>query len=104
MDDFVKNLGAAMARHAGTGPIENPRQLSGGASQEMWRFSAPDPDQTRDFVLRRRHGGAADAGGLHGTAITMRTEAGLIAAVDGTPVPVPRPRPLLSGQRGSGAG
>ncbi len=104
MEDFVAQLSAAMARHAGTGPIENPRQLSGGASQEMWRFAAPDAGTGRDFVLRRRHGGAEDDGGLHGTSITMRTEAELIAAVEANNVPVPKVRAILDEQDGLGAG
>ncbi|MEN8721686.1 MAG: phosphotransferase family protein [Alphaproteobacteria bacterium] len=104
MEEFVAQLSAAMTRHAKTGPIENPSQLSGGASQEMWRFSADDNGSSRDFVLRRRHGGVEDDGGLSGTAITMRAEAELIAAVEAKNVPVPRVRAILDKQDGLGAG
>lgn len=104
MEAFEKDLAAAMSRHANTGEISGLKQLSGGASMEMWRYSATDPDTPRDFVLRRRHGGAKDDGGLSGNSITMATEAALISAVEEKGVPVPRVRAVLDDQDNLGAG
>jgi aminoglycoside phosphotransferase (APT) family kinase protein len=68
------------------GPIENLVRLSGGASQEIWSFDAPDFTKSPGLILRRGPSGIEKQGP---TALATRTEAGLIAAADAVGVPVP---------------
>ncbi|WP_430334382.1 phosphotransferase family protein [Rhodococcus sp. ACT016] len=63
--------------------VGEPRQLTGGASRQVWAADARDPDgRTLEVVLRRDPPG-------HGDADRMRAEAACLRAASAAGVPVP---------------
>jgi len=66
--------------------IEGLARLTGGASQQTWRFELTGPATRETLILRRRAASDASTGGA---AITLSTEAALLrlAAHQGVPVP-----------------
>lgn len=80
---LVRLCKALVAKGAG---VSGLTRLSGGASQETWRFHIIDTDQSEHaFILRRR----AEFGPRNDEAITLATEAGLLqhALLGGVCVP-----------------
>lgn len=70
------------------GAIHGLTRLSGGASQETWRFDVVGEDgATKPLILRRVPGGQRVA--MSETALTLPTEAALIDAAGAAGVPVP---------------
>ncbi|MEO0884129.1 MAG: phosphotransferase family protein, partial [Pseudomonadota bacterium] len=68
--------------------IADLTRLSGGASQETWRFSIIDPDGTETRrILRRAPNGLSDA--RSSTALPLSSEARLIEVAGAAGVPVP---------------
>ena len=89
-------LEAALARlaprldPAATG-VAGVRRLSGGATQEIWRFDLETPGGPVPLVLRRARAGGSIADG----GIGIGTEAALLAAAGAAGVPVPAVRRAL---------
>ena len=61
---------------AGLHEVSALRRLSGGASQETWKFTASGVSGETDFILRRSPGGAERV--LDGQGIGLATEADII--------------------------
>lgn len=100
--DLAESLAASAARALGGEPrIENLRRLSGGASQESWRFTLAGPDGEEDLVLRRAPGGEARATAAF---VDLPTEAALLRAAGEAGVPVPALRWTLAAEDGLGPG
>lgn len=78
--------------------IEELRQLSGGATQEIWRFALAGGGAT--LILRRTPGG----GEGHQAGIGLEVEARLLAAAGAAGVPVPAVRHVLEEADGLGHG
>ena len=83
--------------------IANLKRLSGGASQEIWSFDATTSAGPVPLILRRAPGGVRTAG-RSGTAISLETEAQLIALAGEVGVPVPPVRYVLVEGDGVGQG
>jgi aminoglycoside phosphotransferase (APT) family kinase protein len=81
--------------------IAGLRRLSGGAVNETWAFMAEGPDGAVPLILRRAPGGTRTA---RDTALTLETEARLIALADAAGIPVPPIRHVLAPADGLGAG
>ncbi|MFN3314437.1 MAG: phosphotransferase family protein, partial [Hyphomonas sp.] len=87
--DIEKPLKDWATAHYGAGAaINGLRRLSGGASQETWAFDAGTGDTSEGLILRRTPGGAAAS--RSSEAVTLATEAALLAATARSGVPVPR--------------
>jgi aminoglycoside phosphotransferase (APT) family kinase protein len=67
--------------------IEALKRLSGGASQETWAFEVSGLGTSRRLILRRAPGGVAMA--RSSEAVSLATEAALLAAAATAGVPVP---------------
>lgn len=76
------------------------RRLSGGASQELWRFDLTQGENLTPVILRRAPGGDR----VSETAAGLEVEAALIQAADKAGVPVPPVRYVLQPQDGLGRG
>jgi aminoglycoside phosphotransferase (APT) family kinase protein len=105
MTTMLENLQAILPRIApGADRVEGLQQLSGGASQEIWRFDLIQTDQgvqkRTPLVLRRAPGGDLAPG--HG--IGLEAEAALISAAGARGVPVPAVRLVLRPADGLGHG
>lgn len=86
--DIEKPLKDWATAHYGAGAgISELRRLSGGASQETWAFDAVSDGSGESLILRRAPGGAAAA--RSSEAVTLATEAALLAATATSGVPVP---------------
>lgn len=68
--------------------VSNLRRLSGGASQETWTFDAENGDARRGMILRRSPGGLGRP--VNVEAISLATEAKLLACARKAGVPVPK--------------
>ncbi len=77
--------------------IAGLRPLSGGATQELWRFDLDSPDGPEALVLRR-------ARTLSSLGVGLATEAALIGAAGAAGVPVPEVRHVLTPADGLGEG
>ena len=83
---------AGLAPLLGGDGVGDVRRLSGGATQEIWRFELLHDGGREPLVLRRaRPGGGIAAGG-----IGIGTEAALLIAATAAGVPVPRVRYVLT--------
>lgn len=101
-DEVVTGLAGAAARALGGElRIEDLRRLSGGASQESWRFTLNGPKGAEDLVLRRAPGGES-RGDI--AFVDLPTEAALLRAAAEAGVPVPELRWVLREEDGLGAG
>jgi aminoglycoside phosphotransferase (APT) family kinase protein len=84
---------------AGATGVEGLQRLSGGATQEIWRFDLVGPSTSKPLILRREPAGRTSV-----TAVGLETEAALIAAAGEKSVPVPSVRRLLAPEDGLGRG
>lgn len=100
--DIAARLTASAARALGGRPeVRDPRRLSGGASQESWRFTLVRDGAEEDLVLRRAPDGKARAAAAF---VDLPTEAALLRAAADRGVPVPELRWTLTGDDGLGPG
>lgn len=87
-NDIEKALTEWAREHYGAGSaIAGLRRLSGGASQETWAFEVDAADKGEALILRRAPGGVATPRASE--AVTLATEAALLAATDKAGVRVP---------------
>lgn len=102
-DDFQQKLEACLARHygAGSGP-DGLTRLSGGASQELWAFSAKVDGAALPLILRRGIGGADKSS--NSTALPLAQEADVLAAAGENGVTCPKVQFKLEDTDGLGAG
>lgn len=93
---------ARLAHRLGSssGRVENLARLSGGATQEIWRFDLVEGDERRPLILRR----AASLDWTAGSHVGLAVEAGLMRAAAANGVPVPDIIHLLSPGDGLGEG
>jgi aminoglycoside phosphotransferase (APT) family kinase protein len=101
-DDFEPAL-AALAPRLGDGDrtIAGLRRLSGGATQEIWRFElAADSADPEPLILRRAPGGLR----ISETAVGLEVEARLLEAAGAVGVPVPPVRHVLEPEDNLGHG
>ncbi|MGE0743471.1 MAG: phosphotransferase family protein [Hyphomonadaceae bacterium] len=80
--------------------VSDVRQLSGGASQELWLLNLATPEGEVRVVLRR----APDQRVASDLAISMETEARLMQRAHAAGVPTPRVLHILTPSDGLGAG
>ncbi|PKP81909.1 MAG: phosphotransferase family protein [Alphaproteobacteria bacterium HGW-Alphaproteobacteria-18] len=86
--DIEKALSDWATTHYGAGAaIAGLRRLSGGASQETWAFEVDAGDKSEALILRRAPGGTAAT--RSSEAVTLATEAALLAQTDKAGVRVP---------------
>ena len=99
--DFEHALSSIAGRIAvGATGVCGLRRLSGGASQELWRFDVTDGENRTPVILRRAPGGDR----VSETAAGLEVEAALIQAAAKAGVPVPPVRYVLTPQDGLGRG
>jgi len=79
--------------------VEGLQRLSGGATQETWRFEVASSAGSTTMILRR-----APSGRLSQEAVGLDIEARLISAARDRDVPVPRVRHVLTPDDGLGSG
>jgi len=102
-EDIAPLLAEAMKKAvAGVTGIEGLARLSGGASQETYRFDAVKEDGTLPLILRRAPGGIGVQGS--GTAAGLETEAALIRLAEKYDVPVPPVVHVLGEEDAMGSG
>ena len=70
--------------------VEALQRLSGGATQEIWRFDLIGPSTRTPLILRREPAGRSSV-----ETVGLETEAALIAAAGAKSVPVPPVRHVL---------
>jgi len=100
--DIAEALRASAARALGGAPvIRKPVHLSGGASQDSWRFELERDGQVEPMVLRRSPGGR-DRSAM--ATVGLGTEASLLRAAERAGVPVPAVRWELAPEDGLGLG
>ena len=100
-DDFEQALGALAPKlGAGGRAITGLRRLSGGASQEIWRFDLVSDAGAEPLILRRAPGG----GRVSETAVGLEIEARLLETAAAAGVPVPPVRHVLTPEDGVGRG
>lgn len=100
--DIAKRLQASAARALGGNPrVKDLRRLSGGASQESWRFTLAAEAGEEDLVLRRAPGGKSRGAVAF---VDLATEAALLRAAGEAGVPVPAVRWTLADDDGLGPG
>lgn len=88
VNDIEKALTEWAREHYGAAAaIAGLRRLSGGASQETWAFEVAAENKGEPLILRRAPGGTAAA--RSSEAITLATEAALLAVTDKAGVRVP---------------
>ena len=80
--------------------IAGLRRLSGGASQELWRFDLLTGETSTPVILRRAPGGER----VSETAVGLEVEAALLQAAEAAGVPVPPVRYVLQPRDGLGRG
>ncbi len=101
-DNFHDRLAAVMAARANARDITNLARLSGGASQEMWSFTATLEDGPAELIVRRIPGGGDEE--LSATSIPKAHEAALLRAAHEGGVPVPKVICVFSPEDGLGPG
>jgi aminoglycoside phosphotransferase (APT) family kinase protein len=94
LDRLAPRLGPGAPRLAGL------KRLSGGATQEVWRFDLFSKGGAEPVILRRAPGGSR----VSETAIGLEVEARLIEAAGAAGVPVPEVRYVLKPEDGVGHG
>jgi len=103
MSDELR-LGGGLAKLAAKivadSTVEGMQRLSGGATQEIWRFEAVSAAGRNAMILRRAPGGEF----LPEEAARINIEARLIRAAAEHDVPVPRVRHVLKAEDGLGSG
>jgi aminoglycoside phosphotransferase (APT) family kinase protein len=98
---LAQGLGALAPRlEDGATGIDGLRRLSGGATQEIWRFDLVAGARKVPLILRRAPGGDRQSA----TSVGMEVEARLIGAAAATGVPVPTVRHVLDAGDGLGRG
>lgn len=81
LNRLIAHLGADVTH------VDQMRRLSGGASQETWKFDAVTPSARRELILRRA---ASETGTGHDSqAIGLSGEAKVLAELSGENLPVP---------------
>jgi aminoglycoside phosphotransferase (APT) family kinase protein len=80
--------------------VEGLRRLSGGATQEIWRFETVSPAGCSTMILRR----APNGDRLTEEAVGLDIEARLICAAGERGIPVPQVRHVLKPEDGLGSG
>ncbi len=80
--------------------IAGLRRLSGGATQEIWRFELDGPAAARSLILRRAPGGDR----VSDMVVGLETEAALLEAAKAAGVPVPDVALVLEPGDGLGHG
>ncbi|HWY14359.1 MAG TPA: phosphotransferase family protein [Rhizomicrobium sp.] len=85
---------------AGASAVTSLRQLSGGASQELWRFEVVNNDRSIPAILRRAPGGVR----VSPVAVGPETEARLMSAAGARGVPAPPVLYVLAPEDGLGRG
>ncbi|MCC5857209.1 MAG: phosphotransferase family protein [Ectothiorhodospiraceae bacterium] len=100
VDDIVAGLRACIPRLGLGSDVSDLRRLTGGASQQTWRFVATGPAGQRPLILRlegmRKRAGDTESG--------IETEARLLRFVEPLGVPVPRVYHVLEAEDGLGRG
>lgn len=104
VDAVTERLRRIVARRLGLVQAEEPkveglRRLTGGASQETWRFTVNSGDTSQDFILRKA---PADSGSERRAGLF--TEAQLLRATAAHGVPVPHLWAMLEPNDGLGDG
>jgi aminoglycoside phosphotransferase (APT) family kinase protein len=99
-EDLRAALSALSLRlDAGATGVEGLQRLSGGATQEIWRFDLTGPSGRTPLILRREPAGRTSV-----AAVGLETEAALIVAASAKDVPVPPVRHVLEPADGLGRG
>ncbi|MES5483323.1 phosphotransferase family protein [Bradyrhizobium sp. INPA03-11B] len=96
--DSLIRIAPSISPHANA--IDNLERLSGGATQEIWRFVVIGPNGRDSKILRRARQGAK----VGETGIGLEMEAELVAAAAAAGVPVPRVDYVLRPADGLGRG
>jgi aminoglycoside phosphotransferase (APT) family kinase protein len=100
-DNLEQALGALAARLGEGGrAIADLKRLSGGATQEVWKFDLLAGQGADPMILRRAPGGLR----VSETAVGLEVEARLIEAAGAAGVPVPPVRHVLAPDDGLGHG
>jgi len=100
-DDFEQALGALAPKLGENGrTIAGLRRLSGGATQEVWKFELMTGAGAEPLILRRAPGGLR----VSETAVGLEVEARLLEAAGAAGVPVPAVRHVLAPEDGLGHG
>jgi aminoglycoside phosphotransferase (APT) family kinase protein len=98
---LAQGLGLLAPRlEQGATTIEGLRRLSGGATQEIWRFDLVAGASKTPLILRRAPGGDRQSA----TSVGMDVEARLLEAAAAKGVPVPAVRRVLAPGDGLGRG
>jgi aminoglycoside phosphotransferase (APT) family kinase protein len=98
--DIATALAALAPRfYPGATGISGLKRLTGGASQETWRFEVAAPGAAESLILRRRAGLEASPAG---NAVTLAMEAALLQEAARRGVPVPPVRHVCAGTDGLG--
>ena len=99
--EFERALSSVASRiAAGASGVSGLRRLSGGASQELWRFDLVEGETLTPVILRRAPGGDR----VSETAAGLEVAAALIQAADAAGVPVPPIRYVMTPADGLGRG
>lgn len=96
MDDLALHIAKLMTRACGTGSLDGPSRLSGGANMETWAFDW----NGKGYVLRR----APSAAFMAGKDLTLADEAALIEVAREAGVKVPSVVVVLGQEDGLGTG
>ena len=101
-EDAVRSALAALAPRLrpAARSISGLEQLSGGATQEIWRFNLDTPEGAQPLILRRAPGGER----LSQMTVGLDVEARLIAAARSRGVPAPEVFHVLAPEDGLGPG
>jgi aminoglycoside phosphotransferase (APT) family kinase protein len=103
-------LGAVLSKAQGSPvTVSGLQRLTGGASQETWRFVADTAGEQRALILRRVPGGRAEdvgdvGGSVMGASVSLSTEAAVLAVAADNGVPVPQVVAVLTPSDGLGGG
>ncbi|MGE4324406.1 MAG: phosphotransferase family protein, partial [Sphingobium sp.] len=100
-DDFTSAVDAVVRRIDPGARLETLKQLSGGASQELWLIVARDGEHAIEMVMRRSPGGDC---AKRDDAIGLVAEAGVMRAAAAHGVPVPDILHVLEPGDGLGTG
>lgn len=101
-EDAVRAALAALAPrlHPAARTITGLMRLSGGATQEIWRFDLDTPERSQPLIMRRAPGGDRRSQ----VGVGLDVEAQLIAAARACGVPVPDVLHVLAAEEGLGHG
>lgn len=100
MQDIIEGLDQVARRRLNADGVEGVTRLSGGASQEIWRFETVSKRGRERFILRRAPGGDR----VSDSAVGPEVEAQLIRAAARAEVPVPGVPWVLTEEDGLGRG